>query len=303
MLRSTVCPALLVSLLACSGGPATPGPAAHQAEIQAWQDEYLQSMTQPEGWLTLVGLLWLEEGDNVFGSGPDVDLRLQHDALPAVAGTFTLSDGEVRFRAHEDADITADSQSVTEIAIDTDQTGDPATVLRSGSLHIIVIDRSGRIGLRIRDLENPLRTEFPGFDFYPTDLSWRFAARFERSDPPEILRVPDVTGAIREMESPGRVVFELRGQEYALVAVDQAVTEQFFLMFADRTSGNATYGAGRYIFVDYPDDDGWVILDFNKAHNPPCAYTRHAVCPLPPASNRLPIRVTAGERDFAGDPL
>jgi uncharacterized protein len=300
MFRSFVCPALLASLMACSGGPATPDPEVYRGEMQAWQEGQLQSLTQPEGWLTLVGLLWLEEGINTFGSGPDADLRLQHAALPALAGTFAMRDGVVRFNPQTGVSITADSRAVTEMAIDLDVAGDPATVLRIGSLHVVVIERGGRIGLRIRDLDSPLRTAFPGLDFYPVDMAWRFSARFEAYEVPEMLVVIDVTGAIRELESPGRVVFELRGQEYALIAVDERSSERFFFMFADRTTGNATYGAGRYLYTDYPDQDGWVVLDFNRAFNPPCAFTRHAVCPLPPSANRLPIRVTVGERDFVG---
>ena len=298
MLRSIVCPALLASLIACSEGPAPPDAEGYQESLRAWQSDYLQSLVQPEGWLTLVGLLWLDEGENRFGSGDDVDLRLINANLPALAGVFTLRDGEVSFRAAAGAAFTADGMPVDEMAMDVDFEGDPATVLRIGSLHLIVIQRGGRYGLRIRDLENPMVLEFPGLDFYPAEPEWIIRAHFVPFDQPHTITVPDVTGAVRELPSPGRAVFELRGHEHSLIAVDQSSTNELFFMFADRTSGNATYGAGRYLFSDYPDSRGNLILDFNHAHNPPCAYTRHAVCPLPPSENRLPFRITAGERDF-----
>jgi uncharacterized protein len=298
MFRSFACPALLTSLVACSGGPATPDPEAYQDEMRIWQDQYLQSLTQPEGWLSLVGLLWLNEGDNDFGSGDHADLRLVHADLPEQAGVFTLNDGTVRFRADDGAAITANGQPVSEIEIDVDVAGDPATVLRSGNLHIIVIERGGRYGLRIRDLESAARLEFPGLDFYPVDIEWRIVARFIAYDRPQTLTVTDVTGAVRDLESPGRAVFELRGREFSLIAVDQSSTNELFFLFLDRTSGSSTYGAGRYLDVDYEAGDDWIILDFNKAYNPPCAYTQYTLCPLTPAANRLSIRVTAGERDF-----
>lgn len=292
--------ALLLVIAACSGS-APLDLEAYQAEVEAWQQEYLADLTAPVGWLTLAGLLWLEPGDNRFGGGEAADLRLEHPALPPLAAIFTLDDGRVSFIADESAEFTVDGQPFSAGTLEVDVVGSPATELRIGQLHIIVIERGDRIGLRVRDFEHPARTGFPGLDFYPVDPTWRIEGEFLPHPEGTTIQVMDVTGTIREFDNPGRVSFEMRGQTYTLEALDESSTERLFLMFRDGTSGNATYGAGRYLYTDYPDGRGRVLLDFNKAHNPPCAYTRHAVCPLPPRGNEIPLRVTAGERDFFGN--
>src|SRR5690606_33881528 len=173
------------------------------------------------------------------------------------------------------------------------------TVLAAGSLRFHVIERAGRAGIRVRDLDNPAWLEFTGLEYFPTNLEWRKVARFEPWPAPRTAKIINILGMTEEMTSPGELVFEHDGSTYRLTALAEPGDAEWFVMIADGTSGKTTYGAGRYLYVD-PPVDGRVVLDFNKAYNPPCAFTALATCPLPPPANRLGIAVTAGEKSYAG---
>ena len=169
-------------------------------------------------------------------------------------------------------------------------------MLELGSLSFHVVKRGDHLGLRVKDRDNPARAEFKGTDYYPADRKWVVNARFEPYEPPKHVPILNVLGMETEENAPGTLAFEVDGREYRLQALKEKGEEQFFIIFADQTSGKETYGAGRYLYADPPAADGRVKLDFNRAYSPPCAFTRYATCPLPPAQNRLPLRVEAGER-------
>ena len=131
------------------------------------------------------------------------------------------------------------------------------------------------------------------------DLKWRFDARFDAYDPPQDRsRFRTSSGSTEQEKSPGAVVFQFGGKEYRIDAVKEAGSEDLFLIFGDQTNGFETYGGGRFLYAAPPDKDGQVVVDFNKAYNPPCVFTPYATCPLPPAQNRLPLRVEAGEKRY-----
>jgi len=272
---------------------------SEQAAIAQWRSERLASLTSDNGWLTLAGLFWLKSGENTFGRAPGNALVLDNAALAATAGSFVLSGRQVRFVARPGSGITHEGVPVTTLELAPDTSGAP-TVLSCGALRFFVIERAGNLGVRVRDLENPHRRGFHGLEYFPVSTDWVVNARFERYQPVHHVRIINVLGMELEMDSPGAVVFARDGREWRLDTVlEQPGDQELFIMFADGTSGHETYGAGRFLYIPIPQG-ATVPVDFNKAYNPPCALNEFATCPLPPWQNRLTLRVTAGEKKYAG---
>ena len=274
---------------------ATPA-ASYEQELEQWKAKRLASLKGEDGWLTLIGLFWLKEGENRFGSDPTNEIVLPDGKAPALAGTVRLAAGKVTLDAKPDAGITSKGQPVTTLELKSDDDEGGPTALEMGTLSFHVVKRGERLGLRVKDRENPARAEFKGTDYYPADRKWVVNARFEPYQPPKQVPILNVLGMETEETSPGTLAFEVDGRPYRLEALKEKGEEQFFIIFADQTSGKETYGAGRYLYADPPGADGVVRLDFNRAYSPPCAFTKYATCPLPPPQNRLPLRVEAGER-------
>lgn len=300
-----LCAVLALLAAACArpapkveSGAAVEGGASYEQELEQWKTKRLASLKSNDGWLTLIGLFWLKEGENKFGSDPSNDIVLPEGKAPALAGTLRLAGGKVKLEAQPGAGITSEGHPVTTLDLQSDEDGAPTT-LELGSVSFHVIRRGDRVGLRVKDRDNPARADFKGTQYYPADRKWLVSARFERYDPPKPMPIMNVLGMETEETSPGSLAFEVEGQTYKLIALREKGDEQLFIIFADQTSGHETYGAGRYLYADPPGADGRVKLDFNKAYSPPCAFTRYATCPLPPAQNRLPLRVEAGEK-YAG---
>jgi hypothetical protein len=299
----------LALALAAALGP-TAGTAAgrdsaalegERAAVARWRAERVESLTSDNGWLTLTGLFWLKEGDNTFGRAPGNSLVLDNAALADNAGSFVLSGHQVRFRARPGGGVTHDGAPVTELDLAPDTSGHPA-VLSSGALRFYVIERAGNLGVRVRDLDNPHRSGFRGLEYFPVSTDWVVNARFERYQPVHHIRIVNILGMELEMESPGAVVFTKDGREWRLDTVlEEPGDQELFIMFADGTSGHETYGAGRFLYIPLPAGTT-VPVDFNKAYNPPCALNEFATCPLPPWQNRLKLKVTAGEKKYAGGP-
>jgi uncharacterized protein (DUF1684 family) len=283
--------------------PATPAPqqqaaaegASYEQELEQWKAKRLASLKSEDGWLSLIGLFWLKEGENRFGSDPTYEIVLPADKAPRHAGRLFLTAGRVRIEANPNAYIMSKGQHVGAQELQSDEEGAP-TMLEMKSLTFNVVKRGDRLGLRVRDRENPARAAFKGTEYYPADRRWVVSARFEPYEPPLKVPILNVLGMETEEIAPGALAFEVGGREYRLRALREKGNEQLFIIFADQTSGKETYGAGRYLYADPPGADGRVTLDFNRAYSPPCAFTRYATCPLPPSENRLALRVEAGER-------
>jgi uncharacterized protein (DUF1684 family) len=299
---------LIVVLVLGVAGARPPGPAAaatpldaERANIAAWRAQRARGLTGDSGWLTLAGLFWLKDGDNSFGRAPGNALVLDNAALAANAGAFVVSAHQVRFVARPDSGVTHDGQPVTHLDLVADTQGDP-TVLASGSLRFLLIERAGNLGVRVRDLNNPRRLHFRGLEYFPVSTDWVVQARFEPYQPARRLKILNILGMEEQLECPGAVVFSKAGREWRLDAVLEAAGDQeLFIMFADATSGHETYGAGRFLYIPLPRENT-VQVDFNKAINPPCGLNDFATCPLPPTQNRLKLRVDAGEKKYAGAP-
>lgn len=277
--------------------PATTGVNHDTESVDAWKERRLKSLKAEDGWLSLVGLHWLREGENRFGSLDSNDHVLPSTA-PASAGTLTLANGVVTLTPA--APMTIDGRAVsgpTKLADDSVDEG--PTIVQMGSMRFQVIKRGDRFALRVKDAQAPTRTGFTGLEYFPVDPKWRIEARFEPYDPPKQIPIADVTGMIQPSMSPGALVFTVDGQEHRLDPILEEGSPNLFIIFRDQTSVDATYPAGRYVYASPAGADGNVIIDFNKAYNPPCVFTEFATCPLPPPQNRLPFRIEAGEKKYA----
>ena len=268
-------------------------------EIEKWRNERLEEINGETGWNTLVGLFWLHEGKNSLGSDPSNDIVLPRTRAPKLAGSLHLDNGTVRLTTKLQIGITSEGSRVRDLVLRSDSDGLP-TALKLGSLTMFVIKRGEKSGLRIKDKLHPARANFQGLTYFPIDTKWRVQGKLEGYVPSKVIPIVNVLGMIDNMTSPGVLVFEINGKEYRLDPVLEKGSKQLFVIFSDQTSGKETYGAGRYLYVDPPDTDGKVTIDFNKAYNPPCAFTKFATCPLPPRQNRLATRVDAGERKYTG---
>ena len=275
--------------------------SAYEAEIGKYRAARVERLKSPTGWLTLIGLHWLKDGKNTVGAAKDNDIVLA--AGPSRIGTVTLDRGKLSFetdtRGGVTNPVTVDGKRVKKTSLNDDASGEPS-VVQVGTVTFYVIDRNGKKGLRVKDTNAKTRTGFTQIDYYPIDPSWRIEAKFTPFNPPHTLEIPNVIGQIDKMPVPGKVEFERDGKKYTLLPVlEEPGAKELYYIFADKTSAKETYGGGRFFYSDMPKD-GKVTIDFNKAYNPPCAFTPHATCPLAPPENRLAIPVTAGEKKYHG---
>lgn len=264
-------------------------------EINDWHRKRIERLKAPDGWLNLVGRTWLKPGVNKFGSAQDNDVIIESDKVPAHIGEFIFEDSTVTMKVYDGVKVLLDGNPVKVIIMIDDQKKD-MTVFEYGTIKWNLIIRGDKYGIRFRDMESPLVKNFKGIERYPINSEWKFNARFEAYNPPKKIYVPNVLGQIEEELSPGAVVFEKEGKTFRIDAIDEG--KKLFLIFADETSGEETYGGGRFLYVDKPDSLGIIILDFNKAYNPPCVFTKYATCPLPPEQNYLKLRIEAGEKNY-----
>jgi uncharacterized protein (DUF1684 family) len=266
-------------------------PSSYQADVERWRKQMDDTLRADDGWLTLAGLFWLHEGANSFGADPAGDIVLPAGAAPGDAGVFELRDGVVTLRAATGAGVTVNGAPASTLRLRSDADGGSDRV-GLGSLTLLVIRRGVRIGVRVKDSRSPLRAAFGGRRWYATDEAYRLQAAFVAYDPPRMLAVGNILGDVEDTPSPGYVLFTLDGQEYRLDALPDPNGLAFY--FRDATNGETTYPACRYLKTA-PPQDGRVTLDFNRAYNPPCAFTVFATCTLPPPQNRLPLPIPAGE--------
>ena len=294
-MRIAVVAAAMCGCFAACGAP-QPGDPSYEQSVETWRAEREERLRSESGWLTLVGLHWLAEGENRFGSDAVNEIVLPADAAPALAGLLLREGDRITLRAAADSDVAIGGEPVGERVLTDDSAGEP-DVVNLGRLSFFVIRRGERFALRVKDPQAPARRDFQGVDVFPIDVRWRVDARFERYDVPAEREIADVTGDSSVMFAPGLLHFEIDGRELTLEPLvgDPAQTE-LFLIFRDETSGDETYGAGRYLYADLEGERA--VLDFNRAYNPPCVFTPYATCPLPPPQNRLAVAIRAGEKDY-----
>lgn len=268
-----------------------------QEAVAAWKQARHERLERPDGWLTLVGLSWLKLGDHRVGSDAASAVLLPAGKAPETVGVLTVEAGKVTFQAAPGVVVTSAGKPIATQVLVTDHDGDP-TILEHGPLSFFVIERAGRLAVRVRDREAETLKEFAGLDYYPLDPKWRLDARFEPAAEIREIPIPNAVGYDEPIKSPGHVVFAVDGKEFRLLALDDTGDGRLFLVFGDPTNGAETYGGGRFLYTD-PPRAGKVVVDFNRAYNPPCVFTPFATCPLPPKGNKLPFPIRAGEKKYA----
>jgi uncharacterized protein (DUF1684 family) len=271
---------LALGMLLAQAPAASPRPTPI-ADTAVWRENREADLRAERGWLAVSGLFWLKEGETSMGSGEGNAIRLGDG--PAKWG--------VAVRTGEKVGLQPFAGPSREL--DTDD--EP---LQIGRTWLKLIRRGDRVGLRLWDLKNARALAFPGLKWYPVKAEYRVRGRLIPSTSPSTVKVANVIGQVNDYPSPGVVEFELGGRKLRLTPVYETdARDELFYIFKDLTAGSATYGAGRFVYSELPDKDGTVILDFNRAYSPPCAFTNFATCPLPPAENRLTARIEAGELD------
>jgi hypothetical protein len=263
------------------------------ADIEQWRRERERKLTEDKGWLTVAGLFWLKEGTNTIGSSDGADVQLP-EGYAWYLGAFELYNGKTRFVGSHGVNVMHGAESVSRVYLKADTDGG-ADRIAIGDLTMHVIHRGQRYGIRLTDKNSEYRRNFKGLHWYPADEKWRVGARFVPYDPPKKIPMLSMLGDTEMETSPGYVEFRLLGQDLKLEPVWSG--KRLFFVLRDLTTGKTTYSAGRFLYAD-PPKDGVVVLDFNKTENPPCAFTPHATCPLPPKQNHLPVAIQAGELNY-----
>jgi len=301
--------ALFVALCACQRNGHEAGAnagAAEKAESEqaflagndAWREQRRQELLQPDGWTSLMGLYWIEQGAHYIGSGSDSGMRLA--AGPAKMGMLALKQGRIEFTPESAAALTLNDEPLKgRVVLHSDRDETPSVIgFDDGKGKLSVIKRGDRYALRLKHADAPSRLGFGGLDFWNADSSWRMSGKFVANPPGKTLPIVDIIGITTDSPNPGAVEFVRDGKTFRIEALAEDDSGSLFLVFADRTSGHGSYPAGRFLDVAAPDAQGNVVLDFNRAYNPPCAFTPFATCPLPPPENRLDLAISAGEKAY-----
>jgi uncharacterized protein (DUF1684 family) len=271
---------------------------AYRAEVQKWRADREARLKADGGWLSLAGLFWLKEGPNRFGTDPAGDIVLPEGSAPPKAGVFELKAGQVTVALLPGASGRLAGQPVSSPAAMRPDTSGVPDVLEMGTLSMNVIKRGEKYGIRLKDKNSAVRRGFLGLKWFDVKEDYRVEARFVSYPQPKPVKVPNVLGQSESMPSPGYAEFTLHGKAVKLDGVmEDPQAEQLFFILRDQTSGKETYGAGRFLYAELPKA-GKIVLDFNKAYSPPCAFTPYATCPLPPPQNWMPVRVEAGEMAY-----
>jgi uncharacterized protein (DUF1684 family) len=264
--------------------------AAYTQSFDKWKADLVEGLKQE--WLPLAGLFWLKPGENSFGTDPKNAVVFPKG--PAHAGSFTLQGKTVTATLAPEDNATVAGKPATKLELQPDITGNP-TEVEMGSLRLHVIVRGERIGIRLKDVDSDAVRQFHVPQFFPLDLSYRVTATWLPSDGKRTVDVPNVLGDVTPTRVAGTAIFKINGQEVRLTDLGGDAAKQLFFVFSDTSSKTNTYPGGRFLKAG-PVANGTVVLDFNRAYNPPCAITPYATCPLAPKENRLPVAITAGEQ-------
>jgi uncharacterized protein len=277
--------AFSISLAARADSP------TYRQAVEKWRQAYEAQLKSDGGWLTVSGLFWLHDGENTFGSGPLNDI-VRPASAPASAGSFEFHAGHTTVHVKSGVHAMLSGKPIETGEMHADSNTDQLAI---GDLTLYVHSSGDRYTIRLRDKNSRLRKDFTGTRWFPVDKSYRVTARYVPYDKPKQIEIQNVMGDTLQETIPGYAVFSLHGQELRLDA--EVDGSSLSVVFRDLTSGHETYAASRFLDAD-PPKDGKVVLDFNQAYNPPCAYNPYTTCPLPPPQNRLAVRVEAGEKTY-----
>jgi len=263
-------------------------------ELNEWHKKRIERLKADDGWLNLVGRFWLKEGENSFGSSDKNDIIVSGKNIPDVMGKFIFKNGVVTLIPNKNVNIKLGDSTITEIVMKDDLAGD-IQYFSYNNIRWNLINRDGEMGIRFRDLKNKAAKNFKGIERFPVNEGYKITAKFKPYPQPKIITIPTVLGTTTQDTSYGMLFFRLFDKEYTLEPIGR---NELFIIFADKTNGEETYGAGRFLYTKAPDSSGNVLLDFNKSFNPPCALTKYATCPLPHKENFLRVKIEAGEKKY-----
>ncbi|MGA9574532.1 MAG: DUF1684 domain-containing protein [Lysobacterales bacterium] len=269
----------------------------HRQSVEAWRESRDERLRKPNGWLTLTGLEWLKEGENRIGRAADNDIQLSGG--PEHWGSVVLQNDQVYFKNADLENVKINNEALSQATLIPDTEGEPTTIT-SGTLNITLIYRES-YALRIKDSQATTLKNFKGVDNYPIDESWRIDGRFIPAEEGATMEITNVLGQVSESPVLGTFEFDQGGKTYSLLGLNEDDSGRLWFIFADRTTGHGTYGAGRYLYSEGAPENGHLTVDFNKAYNPPCAFNAYSTCPIPPQRNRMDLQVLAGEKEFHPD--
>jgi uncharacterized protein len=269
-------------------------------EVEQWNSTRIDALKQPDGWLNLEGLFWLKKGVNSFGAASENDLVYDNSSFPKHIGDFIYENGQVFWKDANKEKITIKDKAGLALrdyeGLNLLTTTEGSYTSQWNDFIWVVIQREDKVGVRFRNLKAKTLLEFKGIERFPVDPIWRVKAKVIPQDQNPLM-IMNVLGQNTAQKHGGQLVFDIEGKTYRLDAIDEGGV-RLFVAFADATSGKTTYGSGRFIELERPDATGYTYIDFNKAYNPPCAFTEFATCPLPPPQNRLSIAIPAGEKKY-----
>jgi uncharacterized protein len=288
--RCIVKPILAIAILLETFG-CSPSKTEYELSIDHWHQLRIDSLKGETGFLNLAGLFWLNGGVNSFGSDSTNDFYFTSKSLPQL-GSFLLKDSIVYLITQNDVKVDGKVVSDTTLVFSEDI----VKVMKYSSLRWFIIKRGDQMGVRLRDFQHSLLTTFDTIDYFTTNPQWKVDALWKPYVKPRKVEFANVIGMAIPYEIKGAFQFKIDNVAYALEPLGEPGSDGYFIMFYDKTSGHSTYGSGRYLYVEAPDSLGNTFIDFNKAYNPPCAFTEFATCLFPHTENRLPFLVNAGEK-------
>lgn len=264
---------------------------------EAWKEKRLAELTAEEGYLSLAGFYWLENGVHKVGSGEGMDIVFPSGSSEEYLGDLIVSeDSIVSFKNARDVDITQEGEPFQGGLIKAD--GDKSSKLKHQRSQFYPIVRNEKLALRLEWFDTPSRSEFKGLDYFDLNPEFVVDAKFVRYETPKKVRIGNVKDYVSTEISEGELVVDLFGEEYRIQSMAEESEGKYFIIFGDQTNGKSTYGGGRFIWVDAPNDQGETTIDFNKSYNPACAFTIFSTCPIPPQQNRISGSIIAGERKY-----
>ena len=266
--------------------------ADYVESIESWRAERETGLKKDSSWLTVAGLYWLRDGENWAGTDPTNDFVLPKGTTPGVAGVFEFHGRETTFRAQDGVSVTQDGKPIETVKLEMGE----KHAIRVNELTLWVHYSGDRLAIRIRDLNSPIRKNFAGLEWFPVNETYRVTAKFVPHDAPREIEMLNILGDVERFETRGYVYFELDGESIRMEPVLRQDGGLRFV-FRDGTSGAESYPAARFLSADSPAD-GKVVIDFNRAYNPPCAFNPYTTCPMPTKDNRLKVRIEAGEKNY-----
>ncbi len=266
--------------------------SGYVGEVESWQADRAFNLVQDEGWLTIAGLFWLQQGENSVGASSHHDFVLPEGSAPSNVGVFQFQDRTAVFRAAEGVDVRQYGEPVETVVLEMGERHG----LSVNSLKMWLHYSGERLAIRLRDLDGEIRDEFSGLRWFPADIQYRVSARYTPYAEVKKVEMLNILGDIDIFDSPGIVGFELLGESVRMEALSSSESSLWFV-FRDATSGKETYPAARFLRAEVSQSNE-VVMDFNKAYNPPCAYNPYTTCPTPTKQNRIGIRIEAGEKTY-----